>query len=138
MCILGPGCEHEHAVTLLSIGGLVDKALDVRLHFLQVEFLPFFNTEKCSHVPAHGAILLAAGNHLECKGSALPPARHSLWPVSIAIPGQKTHSRKLLQEVTGVCQHHQQQWRQLRGMARYLHGCCSCRTMPALSESSLT
>lgn len=41
-------------------------------------------TEKRAHVPAHGALLFAAGNHLKREGSAVPPAGHPLGPVSIA------------------------------------------------------
>jgi len=63
-CILGLQRQHEHAVAFPSSGGLVGEALDVHPHFLQAQLLPFFNAEKCPHVPAHGAILLAAGNHL--------------------------------------------------------------------------
>lgn len=163
---------------LLSSGrDLVGEALDVHLHFLQAQVLPFLNTEKRPHVPAHGAVLLATGNHLKRKGSALPPARHALRPVSIALRRREVvlslfcscsprfvlwswhwdaqRVKELLRagetqfraessqhkafagfQVAGVRQHHQQQ--QLRGMARCLHGCSSCRTIPALSANSLT
>lgn len=82
---------HPHAANTSTpspsqtVGAWVVKHLDMRLHCLRTQLLPFLNTEKCPHVPAHGAVLPAAGNHLECKGSALPPAGHPLGPVSIAL-----------------------------------------------------
>lgn len=171
MCILGPQQQ-----TFPSSGDLVGEALHVHLHLVQAQLLPFFNPEKCPHVPAHGAVLLAAGNHLERQGSALPPAGHPLGPVSITLRRREVflvlfwscspHSLELalgmhrVKELfragetqtetesswhkvfagsweAGVCQHHQQQQRWPRGLARCLHG-SSCKTILALSANSLT
>lgn len=77
--------EHEHSVTFPNSGGLVGEALGRSSALPTDSASSFPHTEKCPHVPAHGAVLPAAGNHLERKGSALPPAGHALGPVSIVL-----------------------------------------------------
>lgn len=143
-----PDRDHEHGVLSLSGGSLAGEALDAHPRFLQTQFLPFPNAEECPHVPAHGAVLSATGDHLQRQGSAVPPAGHPLGPVSAALPlpcscspsfllGAGTGLQKGLNccwqqggiswhkafagfQVPGVCQHRQQQLRWEKGMARGL------------------